>query len=74
MDPHFSLAHRNGPQQSGGQVDCDRGPGEPADHPGALRIPQAPGAELEAAGAPQPQDRFLRHHLGVAAGGGMFDV
>lgn len=53
---------------------CDCGPGEPADHSGSVRTLQAPGAELETTGTPQPQNRRLWHHLGVTAGGGMFDL
>lgn len=53
---------------------CDCGPGKPAAHSGSVRTPQAAGAELETAGAPQPQNRVLRHHLGVTARGGKFDL
>lgn len=52
-------------------MDCDRGPGEPAAHSGSVKTPEAAGAELEAAGAPQPQNCVLRHHLGVTARGGV---
>lgn len=52
---------------------CDCGPGEPAAHSCFVRNPKDPGAVLEAAGAPQPQNRVLWHHLGVTARGGVTD-
>lgn len=36
-----------------GQVDGDRGPGQPASNSGSVGLVQGPGAELEAAGASQ---------------------
>ncbi len=51
----------------------DCGPSESAAHSGSVRGTKGPGAELEAAGAPQPQNRIIRHHLGVTARGGMCD-
>lgn len=53
---------------------CDCGPGDPARLSGTDGTSQAPGAELETAGAPQRQNCFLWHHLGVTARGGMFDL
>lgn len=53
---------------------CDCGPGESAAHSDSVRTAQAAGAQLETAGAPQPQNRVLRHHLGVTARGGMLDL
>ena len=60
-------------QQSWEQVVRDRGPGEPAAHSCSDRNPKDPGAVLETAGAPQPQNCFLWHHLGVTARGGVTD-
>lgn len=61
-------------QQSGEQVVCDCGPGNPAHLSGSDGTPQAPGAELETVGAPQPQNCLLWHHLGFNSRGGMCDI
>lgn len=47
----------------------NRGPGEPAHHPGGVFTPPGPGAELETHGAPQPENRVFWHHLGVTSRG-----
>ena len=52
-------------------MDFDCGPGKPAAHSGSVRTPQTPGADLETAGAPQPQISVYWHHLGVTTRGGM---
>lgn len=45
------------------------GPGRPAAAPGSGCLPEGSRDKLEAARAPQPQDRLYRHHLGVPARG-----
>lgn len=47
-------------------------PSDSAHLPNADGTPQAPGTELETAGAPQPQNSVVWHHLGVTARGRTF--
>lgn len=72
--PVFHCLYRKCFLQSGEQVVCDCGPGDPAHASGTDGTSEAAGAELETDGAPQRQNRFLWHHLGVTARGGMFDL
>lgn len=69
-----SLPPRVCPQRSWEQVGCDCGPGKSAAHSCSVRPAKGPGAELETAGAPQPQNCFLWHHLGVTARGELLDL
>ena len=59
------------PRGASDPVGIDGGPGWPAAAPGSGCLQAGSRDKLEAAGAPQPQDRFYRHYLGVPARGQM---